>query len=357
MSSSLPNPGTPLEVSTTVYSVVWPSTEALMRRCMFEETQQMLERHRQPVSKSQDLLHGAFFDAWRRFADPAVLGLDQFPESYPSGGSSEAIREVIRQAGWEGKAIVVFDGEYEGYEALAVMQGSLLIRVDRATWPQTLAAWRANGTPWGDAGAQWWISQPSAIDGNSWEGFAGWLADIATLPGLEAWVDLCYVGSARMSHPVDLSHAPNVAGVVFSLSKSMGSYYRRIGGCLSRAPLPGLWANRWFKNIDSLYLGQRWLQESGDALSYGQQYGLLQSRAMDRVMDQMGGHDLWRAAGIQWQPAQVPLLMFSHDVLCSPPASGAAVWNSARRGHDTIASARLCLSPAIEALLAINALR
>ncbi len=343
----------PQGVSLTVYSVVWPSTEALVRRCMIDEAESMLARHRQAFTKHQDALHGPFFDAWRAFARQAVLGLDAFTETYPCAGSSEAIREIIRQAAWKQQALVVFDGEYEGYEAIATAQGTPVIRVPRQQWQTTLAQWKASGVPWGEGGAQWWISQPSAIDGNAWEDFQAWLDAVAQLPGCEAWVDLTYVGRARLQQALDLRQAPAVAGVVFSLSKVMGAYYRRIGGCLSRQEVPGLWANRWFKNLDSLYLGQRWLEQAGDALEEGRRYAQLQQQAMAQALAAMGGEAAWVQAGIAWKPSDVALLMHA-DPTKAAPAGQEPLWNACRRGQTQHASARLCLTPALEALLVEN---
>lgn len=339
-------PVLPPGVSLTVYSVVWPDTEALVRRCMVEEAEAMLDRHRAAHTKRQDALHGPFFDAWRRFAAPAVSGLEAFGEAYPCAGSSEAIREILRQAGWKGQTLVVFDGDYEGYEAIAQAQGTPIVRVDRERWVETLDAWRRDGVPWGPAGAQWWASQPSALDGNAWAGFDAWLDALAAVPGCEAWVDLTYVGRARLTAPLSLDK-PAVAGVVFSLSKVMGAYYRRIGGCLARAEIPGLWANRWFKNLDSLYLGERWLAQAGDALAEGRRYADAQARAVARALDAMGGADAW--ADVQWRASDVALLMHA-DPRGIPPAHGRALWDACRRGQGKDASARLCLTPLLETI-------
>ena len=337
-------------VTATVYSVVWPATEALVRRCMALETDAMLERHRSAHTKAQDQLDRPFFEAWDRFASPAVRGLEAFPERYPCNGSSEAIREIIRQASWKGQMLVVFDGDYEGYEVLAEGQGTTVLRVDRARWRETLAEWESHGVPWGTGGAQWWVSQPSAIDGNVWPDFAEWLAGTDALVGCDVWVDLTYVGRARLQAPIDLAQRPAVAGVVFSLSKVMGAYYRRIGGCLSRVEIPGLWGNRWFKNLDSLFLGQRWLAQAGNALTEGQRYAHEQRRAMDRALQTLGGEAAWDAAGVRWQASDVPLLMYAVPAE-KVPEGQEAIATMARRGRAQPVVWRLCLTPALEAIL------
>ena len=340
----------PTEVSLTVYSVVWPATEALMRQCLVEEADALLSRHRCAFTKRQDGLNAPFFVAWKSFAASAVEGLDQFEQSYPTAGSSEAIREIIRTCVSRQQVLVVFDGDYEGYEALASHQGTRVVRVERRAWRETLENWRIHGAPFGPGGAQWWISQPSAIDGNVWPEFSEWLDAAATLEGCQVWVDLCYVGSATQSAPIRLPQHSALAGVVFSLSKVMGAYYRRIGGCLSREEIPGLWGNRWFKNLDSLYLGQRWLEQAKSAADTALAARAYQSQAFSRAMDVLGGSDLWSRSGIIWRPSDVPLLMHALPV-GTPPSGWEHVWMAALRGKDAPASVRLCLTPSIEQII------
>lgn len=337
-------------VCATVYSVVWPSTEALVRRVFSEQVEQMLDAHRSAFTKRQDGLHEPFFSAWLDFSQLAVrLPRASLCEHYPTAGSSEAIREIIRQASWKQQDLVVFEGEYEGYEAMAAMQGTRVHVVDRARWHETLEQWRQHGVPWQGRTAQWWVSQPSAIDGNLWKDFQAWLSQMDEWEAnCEVWVDLTYVGRARQQAPIDLSSSACLAGIVFSLSKVMGAYYRRIGGCMSKQAIPGLWGNRWFKNLDSLYLGQRWIEYAGDAMSEGQRYADVQSQAMQQALLAMGG-EAWSDAGVNWSPSDVPLLMHATGPL-SVPGPLRAYWLAARRGK-TPASHRLCLTPMIESLL------
>ena len=348
-------------VSTTVYSVVWPETEALVRRCMTHELDAMLNAHRDAHTKHQDGLHEPFFDAWTRFAAPALAwNPGDFPEHYPTAGSSEAIRELIRRQAWTGQDLVVFDGEYEGYEAIAAAQGTRVHRVDRTDWRGTLDAWRRTGAPWGEKGAVWWVSQPSALDGNLWSDFADWLDAVEALAGVSGgcrvWVDLTYVGRARMATPIALT-SPVVDGVVFSLSKVMGAYYRRIGGCMARAEVPGLWANRWFKNLDALYLGQRWLEEAGDALTEGAKYREAQQTAMALALEALGGDAEWRGRGVVWKASDVALLMYAEDPngLRGADEPFCELWFQASRGQArngpehrwAAASRRYCLTPTL----------
>lgn len=338
-------------VCATVYSVVWPSTETLLRRVFAEQAELMLDSHRAAFTKRQDALHEPFFSAWMGFSRSVVrLPGAVLSEHYPTAGSSEAIREIIRQASWKNQDLVVFDGEYEGYEALAAMQGTRIHVVDRVRWRETMEQWRVHGVPWAGRSAQWWISQPSAIDGNAWPDFQSWLSQMdAWQDTCEVWVDLTYVGRARLPGVIDLSSSAALAGVVFSLSKVMGAYYRRIGGCMSKQTVPGLWGNRWFKNIDSLYLGQRWIESAQDALVEGRRYADVQELAMRQALQAMSGCQAWEDAGVRWVASDVPLLMHAAGP-ATVPERLRAYWQAARRGKST-ASYRLCLTPTIESLL------
>lgn len=338
-------------VSRTVYSVVWPETESLVRRCMKEETEAMLARHRGASTKRQDPMHEEFFEAWKGFAAGELrMPWGDFPHRYPCAGSSEAIREILRSALWHSQDLVVFDGDYEGYETLAAMQGTPVHRVTRERWRETLAEWARCGPPWAASGrrAQWWISQPSSLDGNAWPDFAEWLDAVAGWGDrLAVWVDLCYLGVTTRPVPVDLS-APHVAGVVFSLSKVMGTYYRRIGGCWSRTEQPGLWGNGWFKNIDSLYLGTRWLNEPiFRSPEWRLRLAERQTAAMTRALAPHAA--AFTRAGVAWRPSDVALLVHASTDAMATFLDGDAArwWGAAARGADP-SSRRLCIAPSLE---------
>lgn len=338
-------------VTSTVYSMVWPETRALVRRCMTNEVDQMLSRHDHAHTKRQDRMHEDFFKAWIEFSSGAARIPDyDFTEHYPTAGSNEAIREIIRQASWKGQDLIIFEGEYEGYEAIASAQGTRVHRVRREHWQEHLKGWMLAGVPWGPGGAQWWISEPSAIDGNQWHEFQNWLRSVDVFPGCEVWVDLTYVGAARQKDLIDLSRAPQIAGVVFSLSKVMGAYYRRIGGCMSRAPVEGLWANRWFKNLDSLYLGQRFCETMGDARKLGASRFDVQCKALEQVNATLGGGG-WAESGVLWQPSDVSLLMHARNPHVDVPERLEPFWSASARGLDRPVSRRLCLTPALTRMM------
>lgn len=247
--------------SKTVYSLVWPKTEDVIRQTL-SDVETMMARHRAPHRQQQDAFGPDFASAWWSWAGLESGSVHQWPEFYPTAGASEALREVINELSIDRGTLVVFDGEYEGYEAIAAGHRTRVVKIPRDNWQD---AWQIeldrrskinDHTP-----MQWWVSQPSALDGCWWDGFDHWLATVSSHPRMEVWVDLTYIGAtpSHLHRALPLLTPARCAGLVWSLSKPAGMYYRRAGGCLSRRRIPGLWGNRWFKNIDSLWVAQQWL--------------------------------------------------------------------------------------------------
>lgn len=229
-----------LGVSTTVYSLVYPETRAVLSELWAAHPHGMYDA---PWTARQDAMHEDFFATWAAWS-----GLDdisrRFPHAYPCAGSSEAIRDAIclMAAQVPKPRLVMLDGDYEGYPALAAAYGVEVVRLRRPRWREDLA-----GT---DGPVELFVSHPSSIDGNLWPGLD---ALVRAFPG-PVNLDLCYLGCTRRTFSVDLS-APNLQRIFFSLSKVYGVYYHRIGGVWSKTGMPGLWGNRWFKNLFSLRLG------------------------------------------------------------------------------------------------------
>jgi hypothetical protein len=144
-------------------------------------------------------------------------------------------------------------------------------------------------------------------------------------------VDLTYVGTVGAPYAVDV-RSPVVHTVFFSLSKVFGVYYHRVGGALSRAPLTGLYGNRWFKNTFSLELGRR-LLESFPVQAIPRRYAAQQAKAVESVAAKLGVPAV----------ASDVVLLAHHDWREGLPAAVSPL----RRG----ASVRYCLTPALDRLL------
>ncbi len=101
-----------------------------------------------------------------------------------------------------------------------------------------------------------YLSQPSSIDGNTWDDADEFIKMMAhTHPYVRIRLDLCYLGTTTRPFKLLNANMFNVDMIFFSLSKVFGVYYHRIGGVFCKRKLPGLFGNRWFKNLFSLQLG------------------------------------------------------------------------------------------------------
>jgi hypothetical protein len=252
-------------VSKPVFSCRWPETRAIVERVRSDLPRRLDARlYDAPYLGGQDAMQDVFLErwlAWRR----GVVALDEaaFPYRYATAGSSEGIRECLAhhavdswRAGRQ-PVVHVFDGEYEGYAAVAEGYGIRIVRHDRMRWRESFDP-RGGRIHAGDLVV---VSQPSAIDGNLWSDFAPFVRHLELeLPEVRAAVDLAYVGTVARAHEVDVT-SPIVDTVFFSLSKVFGVYYHRIGGVLARRPMAGLVGTKWFKNTFSLELGTRLLGE------------------------------------------------------------------------------------------------
>lgn len=241
-----------LGICKTVYSLPWPEARALMLAKQ-SQAEELMALHDRPWEKRQDGMHEGFRDAWLAFADKAGVKLS--PEAtanfYPTAGASEPIRETLALIGSKGAGLAVFEGEYEGFEAVATALGMRIAKIRREDWRSELPKLWSQGF-------ELFVSNPSAIDGCHWAEFAD-CAKLASLAGGRIHLDLTYVGACANPLPIDASE-PSIASVVFSLSKVFGVYYRRMGGAFSREANPLLWGNQWFKNLDSLVLGEELLR-------------------------------------------------------------------------------------------------
>lgn len=263
--------------SKTVYALISPETEtakefalgdrsfitpeATARRNIF------MNKHREAWTGKQDAYHREFFDLWSEWSAPVVdLDRQAYPFFYPTSGASEPIRQLIYDAAVSGVLnFHVFKGEYEGYRAMveAVNKTRALANERRnKNMPMlTLTEWdRGNvnlvTSHFAKPGIDdlFFISQPSAIDGNVWQGFN---AFIAAMPMDSVVADVTYVGAVPQSAVKERFNlnADAIRAVVFSLSKPFGLYYDRIGGVFCREENDALFGNMWFKSLYALHVG------------------------------------------------------------------------------------------------------
>lgn len=193
-----------------------------------------------------------FLNTWSKWVSPVFSFEPKHFYGYVSAGSSEAIRETLAQykafAGDKAR-IHVFDGEYEGFYRYAKCYNIEVLTHDRNNYEISLKGLNIRDTE------LFFISQPSAIDGNIWEGLDDFLIYVGrNFSKLKIYLDVAYVGTCVKDSKIDIQN-PLIDTVFFSLSKPFGVYYHRIGGVFSRSPINGLEGNQWFHNKFSLLLG------------------------------------------------------------------------------------------------------
>lgn len=332
--------------SKTVYALVTPETEAAKAATFGNEGDAdraaYLEQFHDAWTAKQDAFHQEFFDTWHRWSAPVVdLDRQEFPFYYPTAGASEPLRHIIfdHAAKHSMARIHVFEGEYEGYKAMAEAAGLRVIEHPRAEWaahsnPFRWFSDRASNPDVAMApGDLFFISQPSAIDGNVWSDFNEF---VFRMPKNSMVIDLTYVGAVpQRAVPERFNmNQPAVRNVVFSLSKPFGAYYDRIGGVFCREENLGLFGNKWFKGLTGIRLGTI-LMNRHDVFYMPEQYGPYQRAATVRVAKEIGVHLL--------EPSDVFLLATGDTDFENPLA------DYLRRGGRV----RVCLTPGIAAKIRI----
>ena len=200
-----------------------------------------------------DSIHLPIIKRISEIYEPIVPGLENFAHSYPTSGSSEGLFHFLVQLKTKGvESISVLKGEYEGYEVQAANIG---LNVKRRGLEEAL----------GCKGEHWFISNPSARDGNILpDEFIKQLCDNEN----RLIVDLAYVGATR-PHAFEIGHE-NIIGTVMSFSKPYGVFRFRIGGfAFSRVEVPSLYGNKWFKDVPALFTALKIAEDIDPQRLYG----------------------------------------------------------------------------------------
>lgn len=321
--------------SGTIYSLVMPESEAALE-ALIDDRPALLALYREAWTQKQDAMHVEYFDRWLEWSRPALeLDSKAFPFRYPTAGASEGIFKLMAEYAADCRAkgvepsIHMFEGEYEGFPAFAASLNLPVVRHPRSEWQRVAA----EAVP---DHAQFWISQPSAIDGMVWPHFGAFAAALAgARPTTELVPDLTYVGSVARDYRIALT-VPNIPAILFSHSKPFGGYYHRVGGTLARRERPSLFGNRWFKNLLSLAWGTEMMRRH-DVHELPRRYRPVQQEAAKRCGE---------ALGIELQAADVSLLAsapWSDDV---PP-----LLRTVGRGCEDERVVRLCVTAAMATLI------
>ncbi len=234
---------TKLGVTRAVYSYLTSEVRDILACISPDDITDTLMRSVRPYGLGEinreyglDNFHTRIINKVRAWHASSLKGMSNFQSQYPTSGSEEGIRESMSQLASIGtRFIYVFEGEYEGYKAVAESRGIHTRVVHFGTDPSRLEP------------SVWYISNPSARDGNI---IPDEIITAICDAGHTVWYDLSYLGMTE-PHVFDLSHH-NIDGVFISFSKPFGLFYHRIGFTFTKVPMPGLKGNIWFKNVASL---------------------------------------------------------------------------------------------------------
>lgn len=246
-------------LSKTVYALVTPEVENLKKSVFSNAAESLLTDCREAWTGKQDALHEEFFSTWVKWSKDVVeFDRSLFPFAYPTSGASEALRQIIFSFAATPsdyhKRIHAFMGEYEGYKAMAEAANVVFLEHEQGdVWNIPHGKSKTLIRHWFNPGDLFFISAPSAIDGNVWDEFNMFLD---TMPENSVIVDATYVGAVMMDgrEKFNLNHT-SIAAVVFSLSKPFGVYYDRIGGVFMKEENLALFGNKWFKSLYALKVG------------------------------------------------------------------------------------------------------
>lgn len=276
-------------LSKIVYSLVMPETVAAIDRVLDGQGRDAYHSLFQEAwTQKQDRVHEDFFALWRDWVKPIVHIPSEFQHGYPTAGASEAIREVMHahcHSSIERPFFHVFEGEYEGFTAYAQAMGAGIAVHPRAKWREVVEHIGLQSRI-GQSRPMFLLSEPSAIDGAPWTDHAAFLQALhQNAPQVPVMLDLTYVGCVHTSFQIYVT--PNVSSIVFSLSKPCGAYYYRIGGALTRNPLPALFGNKWFKNLLSLQIGTEMMKTHG-VFELPRKYHPVQKQAVEMANAKLG---------------------------------------------------------------------
>lgn len=226
---------------------------------------------RRDGSVDLDEIHSPVIDRIQTKMQELLPGLDTFDHRYPCHGSSPSMFALIAEWHAQGKldSIAVVNGEYEGYSAYA----------ETLNVPINIYDGLDGNEP--KAGEVWFVSNPSAIDGN-WIDSQKWRSFVDA--GHEIVYDAAYVGLTSNDVSLDVS-APNIRAILTSPSKTFGVFrYRNTGVTYTREPAKSLYGTKWFKDVPAL-LDTLKLYESFTSNELPKKYAETQRKICDALSD------------------------------------------------------------------------
>jgi hypothetical protein len=259
-----------IKSTKTVYCYYYPKTREIITELTKNYPHDVYLRS---IDPGLDDYHLPVIDKYVEFAKPELPALGEYKYRYFSSGASEGIFHIL--AWIKNKhpeaPLYVFKGEYEGYKAYGENIGLTFTEVDFDYDTNLLEP------------GIWFLSNPSARDGNIIEN-----KKINKICEKHKVVyDVTYVGLTR-KNMFDVNNK-NILAVIVSMSKPFGVYYYRIGFVFSRVEFLTLMPNKWFKNILSIQIAGKLLEEYKPREIY-ERYRPIQEKIVKEINEERNLH-------------------------------------------------------------------
>jgi hypothetical protein len=247
-----------LKATRTVYCYYFPEIREIIDQAVKEYPHKVFLSS---INPGLDNFHIPIIEKFVQYNKKLVFGLNNFPFKYFTEGSRQGIFHLLVELKVKEPNILFYTlkGEYEGYKEYAVRLG---IKVQEISEDEDFSKLESG---------VFFISNPSGRDGN--------IIPNQLIEGICKYhrviYDIAYLGLTK-EHNFDVSY-PNIIAVLASMSKSFGMYYYRAGFAFTKEPMETLIANKWFKNIFSLIITEKVLDNIKPQQFY-EKYHLLQEK-------------------------------------------------------------------------------
>jgi hypothetical protein len=258
---------TGIKATRTVYCYYFPEIRKIVDEAVKDYPHRVFLSS---INPGLDYFHVPIVDKFIKYHEKTLPGLDSFKFRYFTEGSREGIFHLLVNIRCKEPETPLYTlkGEYEGYKEYAVRLG---MEIKEVCEDEDFSGLKAG---------IFFISNPSGRDGNIIPN-----ESIKKICKYHRIVyDVAYVGLTK-KYTFDITH-PNIICVFASMSKPFGMYYYRAGFAFTRESLGTLIANKWFKNIFSLIITEKVLDNIKPGQLY-EKYRPVQERIINKINQDM----------------------------------------------------------------------
>lgn len=255
-----------LKATRTVYCYYFPEIRKIIDEVIKEYPHKVFLSS---ITPGLDNFHLPIIEKFVRYHEKLVPGLKNFKYQYFTEGSRQGIFHLLVELKYKepNTPIYVLKGEYEGYKEYAIRIGIRIQEIDEGEDFSRLKP------------GIFFISNPSARDGNIINN--EFIENICKYHRVV--YDFAYLGLTQ-EYTFDINNK-NIIAVFCSMSKPFGMYYYRAGFTFTKEPMETLIANKWFKNIFSLVVTDKVLDNIKPQELYNK-YKPIQEKIIKRLNNQ-----------------------------------------------------------------------